>query len=439
VSPHFELGKQQPELEVVKAMQNHETRTCDLLAALGKAITSCPVEHKARLFGYILRLGRLLRDDPLASSALEELTRRDDADDSALAARVTMLENEARGHVERLASLLGAMSGPAKQALFANSHVSSGRQPREFRDLLRKIDKEKTTKLGLADLDHFRTNVLPSLRESLATLAANDPAVPALFQEVERLEVSGAAAKQVRDAEEILRRLSTRRVSYRLFQFLEIFESTLAQGSSSTVESPDNLPHDLPFIIEMLIAQIQEGVARRYAVYRLRVLFEHFLREFLRLELGREETENEMKPQRERILQRHMDEFLFREGYFPLTHSEASAGYTDTVLLDSVESKRIPPLLIELKQAVSITKPASVRATDVAAAVASARGEVRRYNGHFASRLQWRDITPMIVVVHSCRTDVSSLDAPDVVTIDISDRTPSGKLAARSLTDGSTE
>lgn len=416
-------------------MQNHETRTCDLLTALGKAIRSCPAEHKTRLAGYILRLGRLLRDDPLASSALEQMILRDDADDSALATRVTMLENEAHGHVERLASILGAMSGTAKQALFANSHVSSGRQPREFRDLLRKIGEDNTTKLELADLEKFRTNVLPALRESLTPFAADDPAVSELFCEVERIQISGAAAKQVRDVEEILKRLSTRRVSCRLFQFVETFESALTHGHSSMADDSDNLCHDLPFIIEMLISRIQEGVARRYAIYRLRVLFENFLREPLRSKLRREETKT--KPQRERILQRHMDEFLFRDGYFPLTHIEASAGYADTFIdkLDNIETTRLPPLLIELKQVVSIATPSHFSQAHVAAAISSARSEIKRYSGHLESRPQWRNITPMIVVVHSCRADVSSLNAPDVVTIDISDRTPSRKRRARNAAE----
>ena len=399
-----------------------------MLAALGRAIASCPVEHKPRLAGYVLRLGRLLRDNPLASGALLEVTGHDAADESALSARISALQNEGRAHATRLATLLSRMTEPARLALFANTHISSGSQPRGFRELLRRIESGALTELGLADLDHFRQNLLPHLRESLASMEADDPAVGALFEEVEQLERTGTVAKQVRDADEILKRSSTQRVVQELSGFVNSFESTLARGMSEVAVNPDNFRDDLPFVIELLIAQLHDGVARRYAVHRLRVLFEHFLRDTLRSELHKEEKE--AKPQRERILQRHMDEFLFREGYFPLTHSEASAGYTDTVLLDNAESTRIPPLLIELKQVVSISNPADVHPAKIRTAIGKARGEVQRYRGHLASRTPWRNIAPIILVVHSCRTDVATLEAPDVVLIDISDRTPSGKQGA---------
>jgi hypothetical protein len=250
--------------------------------------------------------------------------------------------------------------------------------------------------------------------------------VAALLDEVALFETTGTTAKQLCEAEEVMKRLSVARLTRRLAGFLSGWEQRLSKGRAVVQLTPDGLQHDLPVLIDQIIVKVQEGVAARYAIFRVRVLFEHFLRRRVREEIKAAEGASR-RTQREAILQGHMDEFLFREGYFPLTHSAASGGYTDTVILERARASGLPPLIVELKQAVNIRRPAKVTRAQVAAAIAGAQGEVARYRGHLATYPEWRDLVPVIVVIHSCREDLSDLNGDGVVVIDLSDRVPSGK------------
>jgi hypothetical protein len=190
----------------------------------------------------------------------------------------------------------------------------------------------------------------------------------------------------------------------------------------------DDLDQDTLALIERICDELDFRTVRRLALYRLRVFFEEFEHERLRAALARPEAQRK----REAIVHKEMNRFLFQEGYFPVTNVAASRGNIDTAIVERVEKAGVPPILVELKQVTDVHRGAS-RATwgAVRAEIESARGEVERYRGFFASRQQWAGVLPFIVVVHTCVENTADLESDDVILIDLSATTPSGKRGRR--------
>lgn len=424
-------------------MRDDQLRACAVLRTLRTAIADCNGAHKERLASYMIRLGRFLRDDPPSSGALQALRAQCEADENSLQRSTRTIERRCKVHGQRLRLLLTKLTPDARDLLLGDWGTGTGGEPPAFRQALRDVQADVSRELSLQEAELFRRNVVEPLRREFSAWAGTDPAVPKLLAEVTSLESTGKAARLLSEAEVVMKRFSIARLFERLQRFVDAWEGRVTGGSPVGTLMPDGLEQDLPALVDQIVVKLEEGIAAGYAIHRVRVLFEHFMRQSLRDELQREEERvpvaakggakkaSRARPQREQILQRHLDEFLFREGYFPVTHSAASGGYTDTLVLDRADSSGMPPLLVELKQAVDVLSPGRVVRAHVVAAINLGRGEVARYRGHLATRPRWHGLAPVVVVVHTCREDLSDLNAADVVVIDICDRPPSGKTPRR--------
>jgi hypothetical protein len=176
-----------------------------------------------------------------------------------------------------------------------------------------------------------------------------------------------------------------------------------------------------------LVARMKHHLTQRkpvvHALNRLRTYLEHFAYEELRKQL-RHEEESITRKQNESIIQHFMDAFLFKEDFFPITQCETSRGRLDTLLVAARTTREIP-ILIELKQAVSISDEKSITAARIASTIVNARPEITRYLEHVRSKLDWAHVDPYIVVVHTCTKDLTNHRADDVVFINISSKSPS--------------
>ena len=410
-------------------MQDDEVRTCAVLGTLRDAILACPPGHDQRWKGHLVRLGKYLRDNPVAHAALDELRRDGHVDEESLRECSANVLEQGRSVAVSLGEVMLRLSQDARREFYEERDLSAGVAPRGFRDFMRSVERG-AVELTIKKLSSIAGNVLKYLGPHLERFVVDEPAVSEFLTVVESFQGVCGAAYRLQEADELMRTAAVHRTGDRLIHLANAWRRRFEDPAAPERLDIGGLKDDAPAFVDMLIVQVKEGVSRLYAVYRLRVLFENFMRERLCSEL-RDEEAREGNARREQVLQKHMDEFLFREGYFPLTHTQASNGFMDTLLLDRATASRMPPLLIELKQAVNVTEPAKIKPGQVESVIKAARGEVACYLNQIVSRPAWQRTTPIIVVVHTCRGDLSQLDAGDAVLIVFSDKAPSEKTGSR--------
>jgi hypothetical protein len=110
------------------------------------------------------------------------------------------------------------------------------------------------------------------------------------------------------------------------------------------------------------------------AISRMVAYFEHFDRGSLLQDAAE-------APRPEDVVQRAVDRFLFTEGLFPITHCGASGGSVDTLadlepLVDAAERRRIPAVLVELKQ---LLQKGAATPNDIVKKAEEARDQVETY------------------------------------------------------------
>jgi hypothetical protein len=222
--------------------------------------------------------------------------------------------------------------------------------PKDLRAVLQEAWRRTLSPLSCPDIAVFQRNVAGRLRDLLQPHIQKDLEVTDILTLLDDFQVIANETAEVLGLEEIMRKLSIGRVVSRIQMHATAWESLLSNDEPlpPTAGGPrsvwlDDIQRDVPIVVEFIAAQLEEGVARRHAIHRLRVLFEQFDYERLRSALAAAE---QAKRSREAVLQEDMDRFLFHDGYFPVTHAEASRGFFDTLLLERAEASGVPPLLI---------------------------------------------------------------------------------------------
>jgi hypothetical protein len=400
-----------------------------MLRMLGAAIHGCPAKHAERRAAYVVKLGRLVQENPLVRGAVVEMVGRERADEDALSLRVRDLSTEV---VRALADLLKAVEPLAQTATSAVNQFRPvpvrRAKPSTVAEIARVIRGGGTIEFSGPEVILVVNDFTAKARSVLEPLADSDDEVVDVLAALDVFDELKRKAEALVEIEELMVRASIGRLVVRIRRYVAVWEGRL-DGTYPTGDVKTNgIEHDLPFFVESVAAKLEEGVARLYALHRVRVLFEHFDRKMLRERLADAEG---VGHERERILQRAMDRFLFHDGYYPVTHTEASGGNLDTLVLREAERSGLPPLLIELKQVTAFAEPSKATRAGVEAAIAAARGQVERYRGHVATRPAWAGTIPVIVVVHTCAEDLSDIEGPGVVLIDLSAVPPSGKLPAK--------
>jgi hypothetical protein len=410
-------------------MRDDYSRAAESLRLLGRAVRDCDSKHRDRLSAYIIKLARLVQDNPLLRAAVVELEREERADEDVFAARVSQLSACTLAAFKQLLCAKDPLGEPAMR-IFRNHRPANVRvsAPTSFSEVEQAIKNGQNVEFLPADIVTLNSNFSTKLRDALKGLEDDDQEVTDVLDACDACDALGASASGLLEVESLMKRASIGRLAARLRAYATRWDERLGSAHSSAKLLSDGIELDIPFFVELVAAQVEEGVIRIYALHRLRLLFEQFEYDVLRARLMAAEI---AKEPREKLLQDAMDRFLFQDGYFPVTHSSASRGSLDTLLLENADNAGVPPILIELKQVTSFAEPSEASRAAVVAAIASARGEVERYRGHVATRPQWSRTMPVIVVVHTCNEDLSDLEGDDVVLIDLSPVTPSKKRRRR--------
>jgi hypothetical protein len=413
-------------------MRDDHSAAATTLRRIATSIASADSGDYVRLRAYLVRVGRLCRDHELVRAALLELRRRESHDDERFAQReqATLAPISAAFH--RVAAALN-VDGPVIETTLRSLEPTlqeTGRaQPRQtLGKMLHEARAKRLQPLALDDLTLLE-RATEHLRLQLNGHVERDPEVAPIITDLNTIRSATAAAAKLIETRTMLDHLSFGRTIDRLIQHADAWEAALK--TDAIVGPPgwqDGLAQSALVLIDGVCDELDFHTVRRFALYRLRVFFETFEYERLRTDLASPTATR----RREAILQREMERFLFQEGYYPITNLAASRGNIDTALVEGVERAGVPPILVELKQVTDV-HDGSPRATAgaVRAEIQTARGEIQRYRGFLASRPQWAGIVPFVVVIHTCVDDLSDLERDDVILIDLSNVTPSGKRGRR--------
>jgi hypothetical protein len=413
-------------------MRDDHSGAAVALRRIAKAISSTDPEDKRRIRAYLVWVGRMFRDNEIVRAALVELRRRESNDDERFAKREQALLGPATAALQRLALAL-APDGPLQEETLQaiqRETTATGRMrpPVALADMLREARAGQLPALTLDDLSPLGQAAERLLR-CLSAYSERDLEASFVVDHLTAIRTACASVNNAIETRRFLDYLSIGRTMDRLIDVAHAWDAALRDDSiADPPHYQDGLAQHALVVIDRICDELDFRTVRRFALYRLRVFFEHFEHHRLRTELAEAEAE---RRRREDILQRVMDRFLFQEGYFPLTSVAASRGNIDTAIVGPMEEAGIPPILVELKQVTAFQVPSQANRRAVTDAIDVGRGEVQRYRASLASRPQWGGIIPFVVVVHTCDEDISDLECDDVILIDLSATTPSRKRGRR--------
>lgn len=407
------------------------------LRLLAKAISSAAAsDDKRRLRAYLVKVGRAFRDQPILQAALMELRARERHDEETFAQREFRVVQAATVVFTRVATILdpgGPIRPETLHAIEQHSSVSAReRSPASLKEMFKEAQASRFPIFTLDDLPIFR-RVADRLLATLQNAEDRDPHVSGAITQLSDVPRICDDADLAIETRRLLSYLSTGRNTDLLLDYANAWDAALRGENfrahpTHLIQYHEGLEREALVIIDQVVEQLELRTVRRFALHRIRLFFEQFEFSRLRRELKKAETDRQS---REAVLQRELDRFLFLDGYYPLTHTSASRGYTDTTILERVERAGVPPILIELKQVTAFRRPPEASRRALEKAITTARGEVQRYRGAIASRPQWSGVLPFIVVIHTCSQDVSDLEAEDIILIDLSTTTPSKKTSSR--------
>lgn len=410
----------------------------DALNRAVHAVQEVPKTDQSRLLGRVLAVARLLKTDAVLAGALKDLEH------DALAADAKMIErasSEILNAVEKAFYELGDLyietGSPWQKIVDAHpdalARVSA---PEKLSTVLKRVAGVLgggAAGLTHADLEPFAANVAPKLLSAID--AAGTPRE--LKPVVQHLDVLTTLAGQSRRLAQFRRLCATGSIAgivERTRSLLADWEARIAEGPSGPrwlVPDTNGLEDDLPLVASRIESLLAGRRSRRLVLFRAKAYFEHFYCREVRKVLEEEEARvkelqlagKEASARRELELRRHLERFIFQEGFFPIAEASAGRGHLDMLIADA-DTAGIRPLVVEVKQAARIA-PDTVKSAEVAAAIAAARGAIPQYVGHLRSRNGWEHVEPFVVVFHTAIEDVSPLGDDNTILIGIGTRTPS--------------
>ncbi|HVV86146.1 MAG TPA: hypothetical protein VHE35_23980 [Kofleriaceae bacterium] len=394
-----------------------------------------------RLLGRVLAVARLVRGDRLLAAAAKDLERDPLARDAATVAAAADRILVAADQIEyELADLYHPATCPAWVTIVdAPPDLLVRWHPEALlRDVLR--NRRQRPLLSEGDVLRFCAGPMPKLIEAIEQAA--HPSLAVVTQYLQQLKRHAAQLEHLDRFRKLCATGSVAGIVARLDRLLDEWDRRLRQGPDGpdwALPPLDVLGSDVALLASRVETFLAGRRTRRFVLHRAKAYFEHFFRDEAREVLGQEEARvaaerahgKHPKAQRELSLRRHLDRFIFQEGFFPITEASAAAGNLDMLLADA-DAAGIRPMVIEVKQAARI-EPDSVRASDVRDAIAAARREIAKYQGHLRARSGWEDVEPMVVVFHTSVEDVSELEQDEVMLIYIGSLSPSQLKAAAVL------
>ncbi len=409
------------------------------LDALTRAVQAVnETADRDRVLGRILCVARLLKTDAVIANAITDLEHDELAADSA---KIEQGAKEILGRVEtvffELADLYACHGSSWQRIVDAHpdllARVTTNETLPGVLRRVRSVSSRGRAGLAHADLEPFTTTVSPVLRTAID--AAKDPkTLTQVSQYLDQLDALTEQSRRLVRFRALCATGSVAGVVARVRSLLAEWDARIAGGPSSDnwiVPNSNGLEHDLPLVASRIEGYLSGRRSRRIVLFRAKVYFEHFFRREARELLEREEARvakeradgGNPKAQRELVLRRPLDRFIFQEGFFPITEASAGGGNLDMLIADA-DAAGIRPLVAEIKQAARI-QPDDVRLDDVANAIDAARKEVPSYAGHLRARRGWEDVEPLVVVFHTSIDDVSRLEDASTILVNIGTRTPS--------------
>lgn len=412
------------------------------LEALKRAVqatSETPRTDRDRVLGRVLAVARLLETDAVLASAVRDLEHDAFAADSA---QVERASGDILARVERVFYELGDLyietGSPWRRIVDAHPQVLARVSKSEtLATVLHRVGTvlSGSGPAGLLheDLEPFTANVAPKLRNAIT--AADEPRkLHQVSAYLDELDVLTEQSRRLVRFRKLCATGSIAGIVARARTLLADWQARVAAGPSSAgwiVPDSNNLEDDLPLVASRIETYLEGRRSRRLVLARAKVYFEHFFCEEARQVLVAEEGRvaaakaagTQAKARRELELRRHLDRFVFLEGYFPITEASAGRGRLDMLIADA-DAAGIRPFVIEIKQAARID-PDTVDAADVVKAIEAARREIPQYVGHLRARRGWEDIEPLVVVFHTSIVDVSHLEDQDTILINIGTRSPS--------------
>lgn len=407
------------------------------------AIEQCREGDQERRVAHVLSLARLLRSDRVLNSAVGDLSLPGlDGD----AVRIETIANEVAASAEHYLLQLAIEYQRATPGAEAwrkivddgPQHVVRSSTQETLRSLLNRTripgsGAQQRPEMTSKDLVAFGTDVIPKLEHAIGRTSSpmEMQATTAILAELKKL---AEKTRRLRSFQLLAGSASIANIVRRFDALRTLWEQRLAQGPNNenwSIPDSDGLEHDASTIAAKIESFLEGRRSQRLVLYRAKVYFEHFFCEEARAAIVAEEARVEAaaagggtaQAQRELVLRRHLDRFIFQEGFFPVTEASASRGNLDLLLADA-DRIGIRPLVAEVKQAARIA-PDTIGSNDVRAAIDSARAEIPRYAGHLRARPGWEAVEPVVVVFHTSIEDVSALEDEATILIDIGTRSPS--------------
>ncbi|MFT3697726.1 MAG: hypothetical protein QM831_31595 [Kofleriaceae bacterium] len=402
-----------------------------------QAVSQTSKVYRSRLIGRVISVARLLRSDPILANAVRDL-EHDQM--SADAAKIERISNEILENVEETLYELGD--------LYLEHNSAWKRMVDELSETVARVSTSEPLAVVLKrvatgidrrpagflhrDLEPFASNVIPKL---VAGIEASDGKERReVLAYLERLKAYAEQSRQLDDFRRLCATGSVQGIVQRLQALLAEWETRIEKGPTGEnwkLPDPNGLEEDLPMLASRVESFLAGRRSARLVLLRAKVYFEHFYWREARDVLEQEEARvqkaksegKEAKARRELELRRHLDRFIFQEGFFPITEASAARGRLD-LLISEAGAAGIRPLVVEVKQAVRID-PDDISARDVREAIEAARREIPQYVGHLRARLGWEHIEPLVVVFHTAGEDVSMFEDSGTILINIGSRTPS--------------
>ena len=181
------------------------------LRLLAKAILSVPSTDKRRMRAYLVRVGRMFRDNAIVRAAILELRRREENDETMFAEREQRIVQPASAAFRRLAESLSP-SGPIRETtLQAAQQATSlpGRKiaPVMLGEMLKEARTSRLPDITLPDLP-ILSKAVERLLIDLRGFVDRDPAVDAPIREMEKILSSGKLADAALETQGLLGYLS---------------------------------------------------------------------------------------------------------------------------------------------------------------------------------------------------------------------------------------
>jgi len=412
------------------------------LDALSKhvlAIESCHDNDADRRLGHVLALARLLRGDRVLSATLRDLEGDALAADATRVAEIgRVLDSSVEGCVRQLALEYQRTTDEAhawRSIVDERDYTAKVSTGETLKSLLYRMrlgsNDSRTAELTSEDVVAFADVTLTPLEQRVTAARVNLPNVACQLREMRNL---AGRYQKLRAFQVIGNSGDVASIARRFDALLSLWEERLVDGPTNEswgVPDDSGLHRDARTVASRLESALAGRRGRRLVLFRAKVFFEHFFYDEVRGELATEDARvassrergDRARARRESVLRRPFDRFIFQEGFFPITEASASRGRLDLLLTDA-DNAGVRPLVAEIKQAVRLA-PDDIGLADVRLAIADARAEIARYVGHLRARPRWAGIEPMVVVFHTSREDVSSLEDDTTLLVDIGTRTPS--------------